>query len=88
MKSEQEMKEELQRGLDRYRRERKARRAKALDLMEGKAQWEPSWPQWRVFDLQAEIALIKHEREVERQQADSWAREKAAKEKQKDLLSY
>lgn len=64
-------------ALERWRARKPQRRRLAYRLMLGLEEWSPTWPNWVVYDLRAEIRLIEEERAQDAAWADRVRRARA-----------
>lgn len=74
---------EMQTALDRWRKAKPKRRKISLQIMRGERDYDPAWPNWVVYDIRAEIALIEQEQAAESAAIDKAKREKEAREQAK-----
>ena len=73
-------------GLQRWLAAKPKRRELALQIMRGEREYAETWPQWVVYDIKAEIALIERERKEAFDEAERTKKERASREAQKDLF--
>lgn len=85
-KSEEDTKRKAE-CLERWHKNKKIRRAIAIQVMQGKRRGPPPGT-WKFYDIQAEITLIEAERAEVRRLSELAAKEKAAREKAKEAMRY